>query len=128
MKIFGNGLLLGLGRFMLRIPRPIWQQEITRSARAAEGALNFMTRDHHRVRDFVVREMPRLGIPISPSLISKTLKIEPEITNSILDELEENLTFLFRNQEGSVTWAYPVTVTQTPHRITFSNGEQIYAA
>lgn len=113
---------------MLRIPRAIWQQEIARSARAAEGSLNFMTRDHHRVRDFVVREMPRLGKPISPSLISKALKIEPEITNSILDELEEKLTFLFRNQGGSVTWAYPVTVTQTPHRITFSSGEQIYAA
>jgi hypothetical protein len=38
------------------------------------------------------------------------------------------MTFLFRNEQGSVTWAYPVTVDQTPHRVTFSSGEQVYAA
>ena len=31
-----KSLLLGLWRFLLRIPRPIWQQEVARSARAAE--------------------------------------------------------------------------------------------
>ena len=31
-------LLLGLGRFLLRIPQPIWQQEVARSARSEEHA------------------------------------------------------------------------------------------
>ncbi|OGO41196.1 MAG: hypothetical protein A2Z04_05735 [Chloroflexi bacterium RBG_16_57_9] len=27
-----------------------------------------------------------------------------------------------------VVWAYPVTVARTPHHLTFSTGEQVYAA
>ncbi len=123
-----KSLLLGYRRFILRIPRPIWQQEVARSARASEKSLAFMTADHHRVRDFVVREMPRIAEPISPETIGKSLNMEVAKVNSILDELEQNMTFLFRNEHGSVIWAYPVTVEQTPHRITFSTGEQIYAA
>ena len=30
--------------------------------------------------------------------------------------------------QGAVTWAYPVTVDQTPHHLTFNTGEKIYAA
>jgi hypothetical protein len=48
--------------------------------------------------------------------------------NTILDDLEKKLTFLFRNEEGAVAWAYPVTVDKTPHHLTFSTGEQLYAA
>ena len=123
-----KSLLLGFHRFLLRIPRPIWQQEIARSVRTSEKSLAFMTADHHRVRDFVVRELPRMAEPIPPETIAQRLDMELGKVISILDELEKNMTFLYRNEEGSVTWAYPVTVEQTPHRITFSTGEQIYAA
>lgn len=87
-----------------------------------------MTDEHHRVRDFVVRELPRIAEPVSPEVIGQSLNLEPDVLVPILDELEQKLTFLFRNQLGSVTWAYPVTVEKTPHSITFSSGEQIYAA
>lgn len=123
-----KSLLLGLGRFLLRIPRPIWQQEVARSARASEKSLAFMTADHHKVRDFVVREMPRIAEPIPPERIARDLNMELERVVSILDELEEKLTFLYRDEAGAVIWAYPVTVEKTPHRITFSSSEQIYAA
>ncbi len=46
----------------------------------------------------------------------------------VLDDLEKHMTFLFRNKGGEVTWAYPVTVDKTPNHLTFSSGEQIYAA
>jgi hypothetical protein len=123
-----KSLLLGIWRFWLRIPRPIWQQEIARSARASEKSLQFMKDEHHKVRDFVVRELPRLARPIPPETIAQSLDMDLEKVVSILNELEKNLTFLFRNEQGEVTWAYPVTVEKTPHRITFSSGEQIYAA
>ena len=123
-----NSILLGLHRFMLRIPRPIWQQEIARGEQAAENSISFMTDDHHRVRDYVVREMPRKGKPISPEVIGQNLNMHPESVIPILGELEERLTFLYRNEHGAVTWAYPVTVEITPHRVRFSSGETIYAA
>jgi hypothetical protein len=123
-----KSLLLGVSRFLLRIPRPIWQQEVARSTRASEKSLKFMTPEHHQIRDFVVRELPRLGKPIPPETIAQRLNMEFDRVISILDELEKNMTFLYRNEQGAVTWAYPVTVEPTPHRITFSSGEQIYAA
>lgn len=123
-----NSLLLGFRRFILRIPRPIWQQEVARSALASKKSLAFMTPDHHKIRDFVVQELPRIGKPIQPEAIAQSLKMQPERVVSILDELERNMTFLYRNEQGAVSWAYPVTVDPTPHRITFSTGEQIYAA
>ncbi len=123
-----KSLLLGLWRFLFRVPRPIWQREVMRSATAGEKSLTFMTADHHKVRDFVVREMPRIAKPIPPETIPERLHLELPRVISILDELEKNMTFLYRNAQGEVTWVYPVTVESTPHRIAFSTGEQIYAA
>jgi hypothetical protein len=45
-----------------------------------------------------------------------------------LTDLEARKIFLFRDGEGSVVWAYPVTAEQTPHRIRFRSGETLYAA
>jgi hypothetical protein len=123
-----KSLLLGFRRFLLRIPRRIWQQEVEWSAAAGRKSLAFMTPDHHRVRDFVVMELPRLAKPITPEMIVQSVNLELPLVISILDELEKNLTFLYRNEGGAVVWAYPVTIEPTPHRITFSTGEQIYAA
>jgi len=95
---------------------------------ASEKALAFMTPDHTRVRDFVVVELPRHGQPISPEEISASLGIPHERVLVILDELEKHLTFLFRNEHGAVSWAYPVTVEPTPHQVTFRSGEKLYAA
>jgi hypothetical protein len=87
-----------------------------------------MTDDHHRVRDFVVRELPSFRTPLSPDLIAERLVLPRQQVKLILDELEEQLTFLFRNDRGAVVWAYPVTVDCTPHRVTFSTGEHVNAA
>ena len=46
----------------------------------------------------------------------------------LLDDLEKHMTFLFRNAQGAVEWAYPVTVARTPHKVTFSSGEKLFAA
>jgi hypothetical protein len=123
-----KSLLLGLWRFLLRIPRPVWQAEVARGARAAERSLAFMTDDHHRVRDYAVRELPSLGKPIPPETIARDLGLELARTVAILEELERKLTFLYRDENGAVLWAYPVTAEPTPHRVTFSSGETIYAA
>ena len=121
-------LLLGLGRLMLPIPRSIWQRQVAQSEQGGHSSLGFMTEEHHRVRDFAVIELPRAGAPLSPELIAERFHLSVERVNVILDELEKHMTFLFRNEHGGVTWAYPVTVEHTPHRVTFSTGERVYAA
>lgn len=124
----GDNLLMGLGRYMVPIPRMIWQRQMRSNARKIDAGLGFMSGDHHDVRNFVVRELPRVGKPLSPEFIAQNLNLPVEQVNAILDELEKHLTFLFRNEQGAVAWAYPVTVDKTPHHATFSTGEQAYSA
>ena len=120
-----NTLLLGVWRIMISVPPALWQKSL---AKETQSDLAFMTPDHQLVRDFVVREMPRLNAPIAPETISAEVHLPLERVRSILDELERAMTFLFRNAAGWVTWAYPVTVDKTPHQVTFSSGEKLYAA
>jgi hypothetical protein len=87
-----------------------------------------MSEAHHLVRNFVVRELPRKSQPIPPDFISQRLGLPLPRVNTLLDELEKNLFFLFRNSQGAVSWAYPVTVEKTPHELVFSTGERLYGA
>jgi hypothetical protein len=120
-----NTLLLGVWRIMISLPPALWRSTL---AKETQSDLAFMTPEHHLVRDFVVREMPRFNRPISPESIANAVQLPIEQVGSILDELEHAMTFLFRDPTGAVTWAYPVTVDQTPHQLTFSSGEKLYAA
>jgi hypothetical protein len=121
-------ILMGRGRQIIKIPRKEWERHLSTVPQHSETRLGFMSEEHHLVRYFVVRELPRTGDPISPEFISQKLELSLARTNAILDELEKNLFFLVRNEQGAVSWAYPVTVDHTPHHLTFSTGEQLYAA
>jgi hypothetical protein len=123
-----DNLLIGIWRSLVGLPRSLWQRHVESDAQHTEARLGFMTTAHHLVRHFAVRELPRVGRPLSPELIARGVNLPLPRVNEILDELEKNKTFLFRNPQGAVTWAYPVTVEETPHRVTFSTGEAIYAA
>ncbi len=121
-----NALLLGVGRRMIPIPAFIWQRQV--KGNTGESPTAFMTPDHHRVRDFVVTELPIAGRPLSPELIAASLNLPLDRTICLLDDLENRLTFLFRNEAGAVVWAYPVTAARTPHRFKANTGETLYAA
>jgi len=118
-------LLLGMQRRMVPVPPAVWRHLLHRGTGTD---LSFMSPEHHRIRNFVVTELPRAGQPLSPQAIAQALDLAVDQVVVILADLESHMTFLFRNGQGEVTWAYPVTVEKTPHRITFSTGEQVYAA
>jgi hypothetical protein len=121
-------ILAARGRQIIELPIDEWQHNLSGVPEHAKAELAFMSAEHHLVRNFVVRELPNVGKPLSPEFIAQELALTVDRVNTILDELEEHMTFLFRNDERSVIWAYPVTVDRTPHHITFDTGEQIYAA
>jgi hypothetical protein len=121
-------ILMGRGRQIIKVPRKEWEKHLSRVPQHSETRLGFMSEEHHLVRYFVVRELSRTGEPMRPEFISQELKLPLVRTNAILDELERNLFFLVRNEQGAVSWAYPVTVENTPHHLTFSTGERLYAA
>lgn len=123
-----NNILLGVGHWMVPIPPVLWHRRVSRGARDLKASLGFMSPEHHLVRDFAVRELPRLGKPMLPEYFERNLNLPLSRVIAILEDLERHMTFLFRNEEGAVTWAYPVTVERTPHHVTLNTGEQVYAA
>lgn len=95
----------------------------------AAGHLDFMTPDHHAVRNFVVVGLPRNhGRPLSPAQIAAALHFKVREVVGLLDDLERHLFFLVRDRHGDVSWAFPVSSDRTPHHLRFSTGERIYAA
>lgn len=124
----GNKLLMGIWRTMIGVPPVLWEKQIEKARRRVKKSNRFMSPDHQRVHHYVVRELPRIGMPIPPEKVSRELSMSREQAVNILNDLEEHLTFLCRNEQGHVVWAYPVTIEKTPHRITFNSGEQLYAA
>jgi hypothetical protein len=121
-------ILLGRGRHLIKFPRQAWEGHLAEAPQHHQTKLSFMSETHHRIRYFVVRELPAIGEPIAPEFIAQKLSLPLTQVEIILDELERNLFFLVRNVQGAVSWAFPVTVDPTPHHLTFSTGEQVYAA
>ena len=124
----GDTLLMRRKRRMFRLPAAIWKRNVRSEARRAAARLEFMGPDHHRIRNFVVAELPRTQQPLSPEAIAAGVGLDIERVGEILDELEERLTFLYRRDGLNVDWAYPVTAEKTSHRVTFDNGERFFAA
>jgi hypothetical protein len=121
-------LLLGVGREIQSVPDDDFVNGIKALPAQMASRLAFMSRDHHAVRDFVVRELPRQDRPLSPIQIAQVTGLSPRNVSAILSELQRNLFFLVLDSEGSVSWAFPVTISKTPHRLTFSTGEKIFGA
>lgn len=122
-----NSLMTGIYRYMLSIPPFLWKRLIA-GGREGKIKIGFMTDEHQLVHHFVVSELPRIAEPMSPEFVSESLSIPLERVETIFDDLEKNMTFICRDNEGKALWAYPVTAEKTPHQLTFSTGEQIYAA
>jgi hypothetical protein len=123
-----NTLMLGLWRYVINVPPFLWQKQIEKGKRSFEKAYGKLSEEDRAVHHFTVKELPYAGKPLSPNVISEKMGIPVAQIKAILDNLEKKMTFLFRNDRGEVTWAYPVTVEKTPHKITFSTGEKLYAA
>ena len=121
-------VLFGQGRQYIEIPRQKWEEHLKQAPTHDDPRHAFMTDEHRQVRNFVVRELPRLGKPMPASFIAESLRQPLGRVNTILVDLEKYLFFLVRNGQGAVTWAYPITVEKTPHALTFSSGERLYAA
>ena len=126
--LVGDTLLVIRRRRMFRLPAAIWRRDVRSESRRGAARLEFMGPDHHRIRNFVVAELPRAQQPLSPEAIAAALNLDNERVRKILDELEAQLTFLYRRDGLNVDWAYPVTVEKTPHRVTFDSGERFFAA
>jgi CRP-like cAMP-binding protein len=123
-----NYILRGVGREIHPVPDDDFLQAMKSLPRRLEERLTFMSREHHQIRDFVVREMPRESRPLSPQKIGQVTALDQARVVAILADLEKHLFFVVRDADGNVTWAFPVTTCRTAHHLTFSTGEKTFGA
>jgi DNA-binding MarR family transcriptional regulator len=121
-------ILIGQGREIREVPAAAWKQHLALLPEHGNARLSFMTQAHHRVRNFVVLAIADRQQPLTPDYIAGQCGLEGAQVAAILDELEQKLFFLARDPQGDVSWAYPVTVEPTPHRLQLSTGQRLYAA
>jgi hypothetical protein len=121
-------ILKGVASDLIEEPRAAWDNQLARAPEELRQLLLFMTEEHHRVRNHVVKELPGAGQPLAPAAIAGALRLPVSRVRAILEELERKLFFLVRNEDEAVSWAFPVTVTETPHHLHFSTGDRLDAA
>ena len=122
-----DALRIGVGPFMLPMPSFLWRRKVGADGGKMGARLRFMSEDHHRVRDFAVRELARTGAPVHTTTLAEALGLDLPTATHLIEDLERHLTFLYRTQPDAVTWAYPVTCEDTGHRAHFSTGEDAYS-
>ena len=119
-------ILIGRGKTIVEVPEKKWQQH---HGQRGHHTFGFMTSNHHLVRNFAVRELPRnKGLPLKVEDIARGLDLPVSLITPILEDLQKNLFFLVLNSMGEVHWAFPVTCDTTAHRLSFSSGERVFAA
>lgn len=122
-------ILFGRGERILEASAGEWRKHLAALRHHSSSRLSFMTGDHQLVRNFVVSELPRnRGDALRPEEISRRLNLPLARVNAILEDLQKHLFFLVLNSAGEVSWAFPVTSEKTPHRLSFSTGEHVFAA
>jgi hypothetical protein len=123
-----NKLMVGFWKLIINVPSFLWEKQIAAAKRKFEKENKFITEDHRQIHHFIVKELPYLAKPMQPDYIAERIDLPIRRVKSIIEDLDEHMTFICRNSNGEIVWAYPVTVEKTPHHITFNTGEQLYAA
>lgn len=121
-------LKVGVVRHMLRLPPMIGTKRLAELAERARVEVGALSAEHRSVHHFVVRELPRADGPLPPEVVAEHLDLSLERVIQIFDDWEAKKAILFRDDQGAVVWAYPVTAAETPHRLRFRSGERLYAA
>lgn len=127
MGVMANKVLLGVGKKV--VPAPFW---LCKGGFQIAGMTmrtifpRIFSEEHFQVRKFLFMELIRLQKPISPAYIAEKLNMSIDKVQSILNAIAKNQIWIIRNEQGDVTWTYPVTVEETKFKITYSTGEQVW--
>lgn len=114
-----EAVLVGVGREIRSRNAEEWRAELEGALPRIRSRLDFMDADHHRIRDLVVRRLGEGSASIPPAWIAEHLGLKLEDVEARLERLERGLFFLVRDGDGRVSWAFPFTADETPHRVHF---------
>ncbi len=120
-------VLLGFEKTMISVPIFLYRLAVSKGATDIAANVSFQTDEHHRVHDFVVRELGQIdeSEPLTAKIIAQHLSLMESRVDEILNELEK--AWVFRGEEGNIRVAIPFSYDKTPHVITLDTGERKYS-
>jgi hypothetical protein len=122
-------VLLATNNRFERMDETAWKDAVAAHVTHMPQRLAFMTPAHHRVRNAAVLGLAQNGgRPLSMTRLAAAARVPDAQTRAIAAELERNLFFVVRAGEDHISWAFPVTSDETPHRLAFDSGESIFGA
>ncbi len=116
------------GSWLVPVPAAVWRPIVHLVGRDAAKTYRRLTPLQQEVRRAAVVGLPGADGPLTPETLAERTGATVEEVVAALDVLERRMSFLFRDPEGAVAWAYPFTTDETPHHLTFSTGERRDAA
>ncbi len=121
-------ILVGEREALLECSESQWKERLLASSPETRRRLAFMTRDHHRIRNFAVRRLGEGRGPLSVELIAEQLGLGSAAVEAILGELDRGLFFLVLDGQGRVTWAFPFSSEETPHAVALGGERPTWGA
>ena len=121
-------MLMGIGIFMIPIPQVISNRGLEKGASGARAKAELLSEEERRVHYFVVKKMAVAKEPITAELVGEELDMPLERVEKTIDKLESLKTFLYRSDGKGISWAYPLSLENTGHKMTVSTGEEFFAA
>jgi hypothetical protein len=119
---------LGLGRFFILLPEPLFKSEIRKSAQAICRETAHLNEEERRLHRFVVSTISQTNDDVPLSLIAEELDLTPDRVLEIVEKLEDLKVFFYRYNSPGINWAYPVTSEDRVYKLAFSDGKSCTAA
>ena len=121
-------MYMGVGKFMIPVPKMISAIGVKKSVAGAKRNAALLSKEERRVHHFAVREMATADEPLTMDAISAALDLPLHRVAEIVCKLETMKTFVYRNDDDGINWAYPFSLEDTGHELTASTGERLFAA
>ena len=114
---------LSVGNFLVPIPRALVLDRTRRASQQWARRRAKLSSLQRKLHTIAVSHLPDSNKPLTASRIAEIAGERLEVVHEALVSLHARLGFIALDSTGSVEWAYPITVAETPHHLVFESGE-----
>ena len=101
-------MLMGIGRFMVPIPRVIASKGLGKGVAGARTKADLLSPEERKIHHFIVSRMAETKTPLTAAQVGKGLDLPVDRVEATIDKLEELKTYLYRSDGKGINWAYPL--------------------